>query len=277
MNKIIKKCMNILLVVIFLLQQTGCATIWLHNQPPKRTYYQYRIDKVISAYMNKLENQLTICLEGTLNISDKSPTPQIFALQIPVTMEQLKQTPANGIRYSVFNDKIPSVEIAHSAVLPYCPNQSATDRSVAIDNTPSVVRKRYTPQELNKPNWLETFMQNIPIPPQNEPDIVYYSQIKQNTYTLDDFDLKKPYRELIYVTKPDNINTYPVSSRFDGQYFLMITTENMQKESENTYNHLFLLPIAITIDVLLSPVYLVGGIIFLVACSISSGRGCLRM
>jgi hypothetical protein len=303
MNKIIKKCMSILLMTALLLQQVGCVTMWLSDHTYKRpytAYYQYHTNKVVSAYVDKSESYLTICIEGTLNIANKSPLSQIFALHIPITEEKLKKPPT-GIQYST-NGKIPTVEIEHSAILPDCPEQPTEARTVVVENK-DTLRKHHTPKELQKLRRLgfDPVQMNIPAPYPNI-DTVYYVPLQQYT----DNRLVK---ELVYATRPSMILStpplvthvytpdgieklrHPVALQesvpifspppFSGQQFLILKTKGAEKSIPNdNYEYYALLPISITFDILLSPVYLVGvvgGIIFLVACSISSGRGCLRM
>jgi hypothetical protein len=99
----LRKLASVVIIIGLSLQQTACMhccvttdLIKQAEQPPKTVRYVDYIDKVISAYINDEEKELTICVEGKL--AEKTTT-QKFALKTPLNIEQLKKQPTKGIKY----------------------------------------------------------------------------------------------------------------------------------------------------------------------------------
>lgn len=140
--KIIKKLVSILIIIGFSLAQTACARCCVttdlikriddeSKQPPKVVRYVDRIDKVISAYINDEEKELTICVEGKL--AEKT-TMQQFALKTSIDVEQLKNQPPKGIKYELKEGKIPTIQMERHTVIHSCPAQPTNTRTLMTAN-----------------------------------------------------------------------------------------------------------------------------------------------
>jgi hypothetical protein len=306
------------------LQQSGCTTHWVVNNASKtfNVSYHYHGNKVIKAYINA-EEYLTVCMEGILNISStqsppqKNTTPQIFALQIPLKIEQLKQSSSSGIFYDIYG-KVPIVTVKYNSLIPYCPELPQNARNVAIENSDTKIMN-YSQQDLQKLYPKGFLEQNLPNPNQGALDTVYYIPLQQANN-------KEIAKEIIYVHRPtvkvfsafsDNPiaesppptlrNPSPLAiqslatpqidqkettlppphllvepiaihnpSRFDGEHFLILQYNGKTEQVNHRNAFIFTVVFTVIIDILLLPVYLIGGIIlgaFILLCSLSHG-GC---
>lgn len=139
---IIKKLASMLIIIGFSLQQTACMRCCVttdlmkraeneSKQSPKVVWYVDRIDKVVSAYINDKEKELTICVEGKL--AEKTVTQQ-FALKTSLNVEQLKNQPPKGIKYELRNGKIPTIQMERHTIIPSCPEQPKNTRTLMVKN-----------------------------------------------------------------------------------------------------------------------------------------------
>lgn len=136
---IFKKLASVAIIIGFSLQQTACMRCCVTtdllkraeetNKSPTVVQLVDRIDKVISAYINDEEKELTICVEGKL--AEKTTT-QKFALKTSLNIEQLKNQPPKGIKYQA--GKIPTIQMERHTVIHYCPEQPANTRTLMTKN-----------------------------------------------------------------------------------------------------------------------------------------------
>jgi hypothetical protein len=136
----VKKLISMLIIIGFSLTQTACMRCCVttdlikriddeSKQPPKVVRYVDRVDKVISAYINDEEDELTICVEGKL--AEKTMTQQ-FALKTSLNVEQLKNQPPKGITYQAGN--IPTIQMERHTVISSCPEQPTNARTLMAKN-----------------------------------------------------------------------------------------------------------------------------------------------
>ena len=234
-----KKLISMLIIIGFSLTQTACMRCCVttdlikriddeSKQPPKMVRYVDRVDKVISAYINDEEDELTICVEGKL--AEKTTTQQ-FALKTSLNVEQLKNQPPKGITYQA--GSIPTIQIERHSVIHYCPAQPTNTRTLMtanfnvdkdnISNEPSnTFMKMTTVQE----KLASVHIRNN----EQERDFIAKNHDKfQNITQLEYFRLLQPIRK-----KSDSVFYVSMEKTYPSQYLVYTNYRSLTGVIEET-------------------------------------------